>query len=524
MTNTYPRRFKLINVEQSLNEMAPNEVQFRVWPHLGLLYVGTVADEEGWEVTLYDELVQGYVNMEELIEPGDVVGFSLVATGMSRGVELAREAKRLGATLCIAGNDAAIFRADQLLRLPEHPIDAVFTSNSLNSVRQFMRHVDLSNLEGLDIPGVATVPTGIVVSNEKRAVLSARALRRQLERQGQFDQQDVFIVPKLNLFRDCYWEMVWKNYRSVFGHKHTNPSGVRNALALFAQGCTRTGNADVCSYCAIAGVADIRLPTIEYLTQILETYQSFGIDCVFNVTDSVLEMNSVLKQLKSLGASFPEGLMIYGRAVGLAHHPERIEDWLSLTGGRLLINVGMDSGDEQILDRGVVKASQPGSRLAENRQAVENIRGSGAHLHYSLIFGSPGETKETCERSLEFFEWTRASLGRQLDQCETDIYWLNHGSPASRVFHDYGYAVELAAMAGKVISHEAWEHRFHDHRDTLAVPWECEEAWYEYFTSITVEEAQAYNAHVTRVMATHEGAAPGRDFAFMPSADRVDLR
>jgi len=522
MMNASTRRLKLINVEQSLNEMAANEVQFRVWPHLGLLYVGTVADEDGWNVTLHDELVQGYVNLETFVDPGDVVGFSLVATGISRGVELARQAKRLGARLCIVGNDAAIFRADQLLRLPDCPIDAVFTSNSLTSVRRFLRQVESGVAGCFDIPGVSIAQTGVAISNEKKVIQAARLLRTQLGPPDQFDSQDVFVVPKLNLYRDEYWRTVWENYRSVFARKHSDASGVRNAPALFAQGCTRTGNADVCSYCAIAGVADLRLPTLEYLERCLDAYQAFGINCVFNVTDSVFEMNHLAVQLRRLCAFFSEGLMIYGRSYGLAHHPEYIDNWLSLTGGRLVVNVGMDSGDDQILDRGVVKASRSGSRLAENRRAVENIRKSGAHLHYSLIFGSPGETRETCERSLEFFDWTRAALGRQLDQCETDIFWLNHGSPASRVFRDYDYAVQLAALAGKEISRAKWKDRFQAHSDALTVPWECEEAWYECFTSITTADALDYNVYVTNAMATHDGAAPGRDFAFRPVNDFSD--
>lgn len=516
------RRLKLINVEQSINEMRSESAESRCWPHLGILYVGTVADQEGWDVTLHDELVEGYVNLEEFVQPGDIVGLSLVITGMDRGIELARQAKRLGASCVIAGNDSAIFRADQVLQLPDHPIDAVFTTNSLTAVRQFLRQVGLVDLNKIDIPGVAIVPEGVNPSNERLAIRASREMQTQLRRQGKFDPQDVFVVPKLKLFGDEYWQEVWRNYRSIFGHKHTNPTKVRNALALFAQGCTRTGQADVCSYCTIAGVADIRMPTTEYLRQILETYQSFGIDYVFNATDSALEMRHVSSMLKNLGAFFPEGLMIYGRAWGLAHHPELIDEWLSLTGGRLLVNVGMDSGDERILSRGVKKASRSGSRLDENRQAVQNIAASGAHLHYSLIFGSPGETRETCEESLEFFEWTRSVLGQQLDQCETDIYWLNHGSPASRVFHDYCYAQELASLAGKEISYETWKHCFYRHRDTLVVPWECEEAWYECFTSITVGEAQEYNAEISRAMSKHEGAAPGRPdmcrTAFRPKA------
>lgn len=510
------RRLVLVNPEPTFNPDVCDEVQYQVWPHLGMLYVGTSAHNEGWEVVMHDELVQGPVDLERLIKPGDIVGLSLVATGMEHGVELAQHAKILGARYVVAGNDSAIFRVNQVLGLPERPIDAVFTGNSLIAVQEFLRSIIDVPMDQIDVSGVAVVPGGVDRSNERDVLVAERDMRISLQRQDRFDPQDVFVVPNLDLFEDEYWETVWSNYRTVFGHKHINPSKVKNALALFAQGCTRTGMTDVCSYCTIAGVADIRMPSREYLQSVLETYESFGIDYVFNTTDSAFEMRRVVRDLKDLGAFFPEGLMIYGRAWGLAHHPELIDDWLSLTEGRLLVNVGMDSGDARILDRGVVKASQSGSRIDENRQAVHNIAQSGAHLHYSLIFGSPGETRETCEKSLEFFEWSRNILREQLDQCETDIYWLNHGSPASRVFHDYDYAQELAALAGKEISRETWKQRFHQHRDTLSVPWECEEAWYECFTSIKIEEAQDLVSHVAKAMSEHVGAAPSRGNAFKP--------
>jgi radical SAM superfamily enzyme YgiQ (UPF0313 family) len=504
------RRLRLINAEYALNELARERLEYRLWPHLGILFVGTVADEEGWDVSLHDELVQGYVTPEKFVQPGDVVGVSLVGSSMERGIELARQAKRLGASYVIAGNDSAIFRADQLLRLPDRPFDAVFTTNGLSPFRQFLRRVGSGELSGMDIPGMAVIPTGISRSNEPQVLRAERDLRLQLRKRGRFNPQDVFVVPKLSLYGEEYWQAVWKNYRAVFGHKHKSPATVRNATALFAQGCTRTGTADACSYCTIADVADIRLPAREYLGRLLETYQSFGINYVFNTTDSVLEMHRVAADLKSLGAFFPEGLMIYGRAWGLAHHPELIDEWLSLTGGRLLVNVGMDSGDERILQSGVSKSSQSGLRFDENRRAVLNLAASGAHLHFSLIFGSPGETLETCEKSLEFFEWARSVLGAQLDQCEPDIYWLNHGSPASRVFRDYSYAQELASLAGRTISRETWEQCFHRHRDTLMVPWECQVAWYECFTSISVEDAQKCNEYIAGVMSGHTGAAPAR--------------
>src|SRR5262249_55648036 len=67
------RRFKLINVEHTINELTKGQSEFQRWPHLGLLYVGTVADQEGWDVALHDELVDGYVDLERFVAPGDVV-------------------------------------------------------------------------------------------------------------------------------------------------------------------------------------------------------------------------------------------------------------------------------------------------------------------------------------------------------------------------------------------------------------------------------------------------------------------
>jgi radical SAM superfamily enzyme YgiQ (UPF0313 family) len=327
---------------------------------------------------------------------------------------------------------------------------------------------------------------------------------------SEFDLEDAFIVPKLDLFPESYWNEVWSNYRTVFGHKHSYVT--KNASALLAQGCTRTGGTDVCSYCTIADVANIRIPSEEYLRRTLEAYDRFGIEMVFNTTDSAYEMAPLVKRLQTVGASF-HSLIIYGRAQGLAQYPELLDDWLSMVEDRLLINVGMDSGDAQILAQGVVKSSLgKGSRLEENVAAVHRIKESGAHLHYSLIFGSPGETRESCERSIEFLEWSIATLGTQLDLVETDLYWLNFGSPAAELFHNFQKAQELAAIAGKSISRREWQEKFASHAEVLTVPWSVEQSWYRYFTNIDLDTAQEYNKRAASIMAAHSGAITGRAY------------
>lgn len=512
------RRFVLINVEETiLDKTKESDRQYRAWPHLGLLFVGTAAHEEEWDVILWDELVQGHVDLDKLMQPGDIVGFSLVVTGIERGVHLARKAKELGAQYVIAGNDSAIFRVNQLLTISDKPIDAVFTTNSVMAVRSFFRQIKSTPIDAVDIPGIETKSGVQQRSNERDWLIAEMSERKKLHSEGTLNADDVFIVPKLDLYPQAYWNEVWSNYQNQFGHKHPNPETVKNALALFAQGCTRTQGHDVCSYCTIAGVADIRIPSRDYMAKIAEVYKNFGIDMVFNVTDSVFEMTPVVNTLIEEKIKF-NAMTIYGRAQGLTKMPQQIEKWLSVVKDRLLINAGMDSGDDNILKLGVEKSSvTPGSRLNENRTAVENIKKTGAHLHYSLIFGSPGETKESCERSIEFLEWTIQTLGNQLDICETDIYWLNFGSPSGRIFHDYPHAVYLSSLAGKFITPEEWQKHFAAFKNNLFVPLEVEEAWYRYFTNIDLDTAQEYNKKCTELMARHTGSIRGR--AFKPTLD-----
>ncbi|MBX4181385.1 hypothetical protein KW807_00790 [Candidatus Parcubacteria bacterium] len=506
------RRFVLVNIEQNILDLtAASDKQYRTWPHMGVLYIGTVAHQEGWDIVLWDELVQGQCDLTKLVQPDDVVGLSLVATGIERGVGLARKAKELGAACVIAGNDSAAFRVNQILSLPGKPIDAVFTSNRLTPVRYFFRHYGTKELSQLQTTGMVVEPGSIERSNVQSFLITEFKARKEQERQGTFDLEDVFIVPKLDLYLAHYWNEVWSNYREVFGHKHLHGTAP-NALALLAQGCTRTRGTDVCSYCTIADVADIRIPSEDYLRRTLQAYDEFGIEIIFNATDSAYEMTGLVRKLQRVCASF-HSLIIYGRAQGLARQPELLDEWQTLVEDRFLINVGMDSGDDRILAQGVDKSSLgKGSRLEENVQAVRNIKGSGAHLHYSLIFGSPGETIESCERSIGFLEWSIAELGQQLDLVETDIYWLNFGSPASEIFTSYEKAQVFAAIAGKEITREEWYEGFAQHSQELSVPMEVEATWYRHFTSIDLETAQAYNRRAATIMARHEGSIAGRAY------------
>jgi hypothetical protein len=171
------------------------------------------------------------------------------------------------------------------------------------------------------------------------------------------------------------------------------------------------------------------------------------------------------------------------------------------------------------LQQGIKKSgSKVGSRLQENYQALANIKAAGpkVHLHFSVIFGSPGETHESCESTLRFVQSAIDMLGEQLDVVEGDVWWVNFGAPCSEIFTSYEVAQEYATFAGKTISLSEWQQYFARHADELAVPYESQHAWYTFCTNITIEEAWAYNDQVSAMVAHVPEHITGREFAFRP--------
>ncbi|MBL8031489.1 MAG: hypothetical protein JNK33_04155 [Candidatus Doudnabacteria bacterium] len=499
-------RVVIINVE-SLENLP---LSVRCHAHLGLLYIGTAARLLGHEVVLHDELVQGKCDITKLVRSGDIVGFSLVITGIERGVQLAYQAKLLGAAAVVAGNDAAIFRCNQLLALPGKPFDGIFTSNSLNSWKQFLTEFNGRNVNELNIPEFKTRPGGVQHSNQNKQLTVELKGRKTQKATGEYDAMDGFIVPDFSLFPPEYWETCWTRAQQVYGHKHDFQ--VRNSTILLAQGCTRTQGVEACIYCSINGVGDIRVPIREHLVRLLQKYYEFGINKFYNTTDSIGEMGPAINELEEIGATFP-ALTIYTRAQGIATNPQLLDRWLKMA-GQLELNIGMDSGDAGILANGIVKSSTKGlgSRLTENEQALLNIRSAGAFLHYSVIFGSPGESRESCERTVDFISQSLITLKKQINMVESDFFWVNHGASCSEVFYSYKYAQTLAATARKSITKHQWWKHFGSQRDTLVVPWATERAWYEFFTKLSLEEAQEFNEQVLKIMESHEGAIGGRAF------------
>lgn len=462
-------RMVLINVDKEDTDYSSHG---QSWGHLGLLHIGTVAEQEGLEVVLWDEFILGKADLGILVQPGDVVGLSVLVTSVVEAQDYARKAKGIGASYVFCGNDQASFRAQQMLR--NNAIDGVFIGDDLTPIRKVLRTLrQESTLPDSEVAGFVRRGQSMVVSRKRR------------------QDAEYFIIPNLSLYPQEYWEKVWDNHRKLNGFEYSSPNTLKNSTILLAGGCSRGKN--LCAYCSIYDAWNIRKANEEQVSNLISTYKDFGINDFFSVADSMYEMAAVLEQIRESGQKLPN-LALYARAAGIARHPFNINLLQEIvdTGGVVKFNIGLDSGDDRILRNGV----QKGHGIDIQYRAIRQIKEAGIHLHCSFVFGSPGETRASCERTLEFIHYVADQLGNNLVQIESDLWWLNFGAPCSKVFYDYGYACELAGKAGKTISKEQWEIQFASRSNELVVPLETERAWYRFFTSITLEEAQEYLGQV----------------------------
>jgi len=258
---------------------------------------------------------------------------------------------------------------------------------------------------------------------------------------------------------------------------------------MLASGCVHARNA--CHYCAISHASQLRCGNERYVRKLIDAYKQFGVNSFYEICDDLLGFRSLICRLKAWSIKFPH-FTCYARASSA--NSWNIEELFGLVepDGHLKFNIGLDSGDDMILRRGINK----GSGLNENIKIVRLMKEFGIWAHFSFIFGSPGETKTSCQRTLDFIQWVFDTMGQLIANIEADIWWVNYGAPCDKIFVDYNFACHYATMAGKQITYREWQNDFFAYRDSIVVPWEVQKNWYRWFTNIDINYAEECIAKV----------------------------
>jgi hypothetical protein len=473
------KRVFLINVG---DRRPADSLHYHAWPSLGILTVGSLLQEIDWEVILWDENILGKIRLENFLRSGDVVGLSVLISSCERGLLLANEAKKLGASFVLLGNDQAASRAGQILgQWPS--VDGIFMGDNLDPIKKVFNCIAKDNSPPTDeIAGFARKD-----QNGIPALTTAKPFPSLS-----------FNKLNFNLYPQTYWEKVWQNHRVLNGSEYNvDLASIKNSTIMLASGCAHGRNA--CSYCSINEVGQLRSGNEKYLIPLVNAYRDFGINSFYDVTDDLTGFPKLIGKLKEANIQF-QNLIFYGRAWSATHRPKVYEEILKLVeGGYAKVNCGLDSGSDRILRAGLNK----GHGIKENRDLVLLAKKLGFHVHCSFIFGSPGEDEKSCQETLEFIEWMLGILGRQVTRIESDIFWVWFNSPSGRIFMDYDFARKYAGMSGKGLPFAAWKREFNSYLDNIFLPWEVQLSFLKWFTKIDLDFVRACNAKVRGLAEKH---------------------
>ncbi len=118
--------------------------------------------------------------------------------------------------------------------------------------------------------------------------------------------------------------------------------------------------------------------------------------------------------------------MTFNCAVRVGHVDDDLLQMLK-TAGCWMVSIGMESGDQGLLDRHKAKVT-----LDQIRDTVKRIKKNGMRVKGLFMMGLPGETEQTIKRTTDFIEELR------LDDMNITKFTPFPGSPSYKTIHEEG--------------------------------------------------------------------------------------
>lgn len=344
----------------------PNYPSHLITPPLGLGYLSSYLSNEGHTTEIIDGLNSGFDNKEIVsrCSSADVVGISIMSSYITRACELVDLLKQDGKTVIIGGPHVTALRGKSL---DEMPADYAVCGEGEKSLSALI--CSLANKRNENIPGVIN-----------------RNSRDDFIKGGFIENLDSLPFPDWNKINPRYYKKA--------------PHGGLIKNFPVAPVTTTRGCPYECSFCASPMLWDRKIrfrspentvAEIEYLVKV------FGVKEIHFEDDNLTLKKEHIKGIcelileKKLKISWatPNGV----RADTLS------KDMLKLMkkSGCYYLAFGIESGNERILQN-----INKRTNLGAIQNAIDLARREGLMTQGFFIFGLPGETTETINRTINF--------------------------------------------------------------------------------------------------------------------------
>lgn len=341
---------------------------------LGLGYISSYMKSKGLDVLILDPEIQG-ISEEELIEiilrekPG-IIGLSSVTPNFSMACKMAKKFKNITDAVIVYGGIHASTFPEQIIR-NHAEFDILVYGEGEETMAELATALTNGNISAetlSKINGICYRDNGTVQKTEPRPKIK---------------DIDSFPPPdRDSVHMDLY--------------KATGHIGVSDRVAnmITSRGCPAR-----CTFCEsfLTMGYRYRKHSAEYvLSEIRHLKDNYNVEqIVFNDDTFTIDQERVRKICERLiDDNYNIKWFCFAR-VNTIKNIEMLE--LMKKAGCVQINFGIETGDKEIL-----KSIKKGTTLDQGRRALKLCRQVGMKTSAGFIFGFPGETKETIERTIKF--------------------------------------------------------------------------------------------------------------------------
>jgi len=216
-------------------------------------------------------------------------------------------------------------------------------------------------------------------------------------------QNDESIVSFDGLPLPTYLNLPLQQYFQNYGHRYAEYKPFRGSLAIYSRkGCIwRNASNGGCVFCMIPHKG-IRYKKPKALwDEIVFFRQACGVNFFWEVSDTFTENSRWIEEfVQTMPAGLDVAFSVYARASNISERLARQLRELSV----YEVFIGAESGDDEILRR-----MKKGITVEQTRHAVRILSTEGIKIILSFVFGLPGETSGSIQRTVnlahELSQW-----------------------------------------------------------------------------------------------------------------------
>jgi len=353
---------------------------------LGIGYIGAFLLESGHDVNILDNN-QKCLSKDEIIDylndyQPDIVGIGAMVNSYNQVQQLARLVRETVNVPVVLGGPMATYCSKTVLEKMDIEVCVLGEGEEISG-ELFDNWPNYQNIDGISYLNDA----GEFIENDPRVFTKTRS---EYPYPGYDNLLNIEKYIRANL---TSWETPFFHDKYMKEYRKKVSPGTRIASMVTGMGCPYK-----CTFCTNSThfmKTRVRSPE-DVAKEVLHLKEKHNIEGVHFVDDLlILQKQRTLELCEELGKT---GVKWAGQSVGRATADEEVVKILSES-GCVGYGLGVESGSDRML-----QAMKKGSRTKNYEASLANALKYGIGIRTQMLYGSPGESQETLQETIDWFK------------------------------------------------------------------------------------------------------------------------